>query len=144
MPAEAVHTGAAEIDRPVHRVLYVEDNEVNILLMEAMLRRLPQVTLDSARDVPSGWQAATRQPPDLILMDLQLPGGSGFDLMQQLAQDERTRHVPVIAVTANAMESDVAAGRQAGFVDYITKPVELNRLLAAVQAALPGHEPPPN
>lgn len=144
VPAEAVHPGAAEIDRPVHRVLYVEDNEVNILLMEAMLRRLPQVTLDSARDVPSGWQAATQQPPDLILMDLQLPGGSGFDLMQQLAQDERTRHVPVIAVTANAMESDVAAGRQAGFVDYITKPVELNRLLAAVQAALPGHEPPPN
>ena len=138
----AGHPAAAPADPPVHRVLYVEDNEVNILLMEAMLRRLPQVTLDSARDVPSGWQAATQHPPDLILMDLQLPGGSGLELMQRLAEDERTRHVPVIAVTANAMESDVAAGRQAGFVDYITKPVELNRLLAAVQAALPGLEPP--
>ncbi len=141
-PAEAGHPGAGPGAGPVQRVLYVEDNEVNILLMEAMLRRLPQVTLESARDVPSGWHAATQRPPDLILMDLQLPGGSGFDLMQRLARDDRTRHVPVIAVTANAMESDVAAGRQAGFVDYITKPVELNRLLAAVQAALPGHEPP--
>ena len=122
----------------VHRrqVLYIEDNPVNVVLMQAMLARVPGLVLAVEESAGAGLQHALAQPPDLILMDMQLPDLHGLELLRRLQEHPATAEVPVIAVSANAMDSDVAAGRAAGLADYITKPVDMARLISAVQAAL--------
>ena len=120
-------------------VLYVEDNPVNMLLMEAMLGRLRSVTLLSAATPERGLALARNEQPDLILLDIQLPGMNGFELQQRLRADPRTRAIPTIAVTANAMQIDLDAGAAAGFAAYLTKPVELEQLLTTVQRVLHEH-----
>ncbi len=117
-------------------VLYIEDNPVNIVLMEAMLMRLPGLVVHSEGLPLPGLHRAQALKPDLILLDIQLPGMSGFEVLEQLRADARTRHIPVVAVSANAMPGDVVAGRDAGFFDYLTKPLELGSLLATVERAL--------
>jgi PAS domain S-box-containing protein len=134
-PAEPPARTSVAIGNGRH-VLYIEDNAVNIVLMEAMLARLPGLTLSSEMTPEAGLQLAADVVPDLILLDIQLPGLSGYDVLQRLRASARTRSIPVIAVSANAMPSDVAQGLAAGFADYITKPIELSRLLAVVSAAL--------
>lgn len=124
----------AEPARPVapRRVLYVEDNEVNQILVEGMLARLPAVQLQLAADAESGLHLARQQPPDLVLLDIQLPGINGYELRRQLQDDPATAHVPVVAVTANAMPEDRAQAQAAGFDDYLTKPLQLQALLDCV------------
>ena len=117
-------------------VLYIEDNEVNQLLMQGMLTQRPQIDLLLADLPETGLALAQQRQPDLLLLDIQLPGIDGFEVMCRLKADARTRSIPVVAVSANAMEGDIAAARQAGFVDYITKPLSLHRLLAVVDALL--------
>jgi len=117
-------------------VLYIEDNPVNLLLMESMFERLPGLRLRTASDPAQGLAEATASPPDLLLLDIQLPGMDGFALLQHLRDHPRTRDVPVIAVSADAMPATVHRGQAAGFSDYLTKPVELDRLAAAMRAAL--------
>ncbi len=119
-------------------VLYIEDNEVNIVLMEAMLSRVPGLTLVSEMQPEAGLARAKRQLPDLILLDIQLPVMSGFQVLQHLRASASTRDIPVIAVSANAMPGDIEGGLAAGFADYITKPVNLATLLDAVRRALAG------
>jgi CheY-like chemotaxis protein len=117
-------------------VLYIEDNPVNLLLMESMFERLPGLQLRTASDPVQGLAQATASPPDLVLLDIQLPGMDGFALLQRLRAHSRTRQVPVIAVSADAMPDSVHRGQAAGFADYLTKPVDLDRLAEAVRAAL--------
>jgi len=117
-------------------VLYVEDNPVNVMLMEAMLARLSQVRLVVATHPVQGLQMAADLLPDLILMDIQLPGMDGFEVLRRLRQYEACQHIPVIAVSANAMPADVERGLRAGFLYYLTKPLDLEPLHAAVLAAL--------
>lgn len=121
---------------PLRHVLYIEDNPVNVVLMEAMLAQLPGVVLASEMLPLPGLERARQLLPDLILLDIQLPGMSGLELLRELRADLTTRHIPVVAVSANAMDADVASGLAAGFFDYITKPLELQRLLKVVQSAL--------
>jgi len=118
-------------------VLYIEDNAVNLLLMEAMLAQLPRLTLISAALPEVGLQRAREQRPDLILLDIELPGIDGFEVLRQLRADEGTQGIPVVAVSANAMPDDVASGLAAGFDDYLTKPIDQRLLMSTLQRLLP-------
>jgi PAS domain S-box-containing protein len=120
----------------LRKVLYIEDNPVNVLLMEAMLGRVAGLRMISAPLPMLGLQMALDERPDLILLDIQLPGMDGFEVLRRLRLNEAGRHVPVIAVSANAMAHDVEHGLAAGFVRYLTKPLDMQELLAAVEAAL--------
>ena len=122
-------------------VLYIEDNPINVLVMEAMLARLPNLSLRIATLPMTGLEMALSERPDLILLDIQLPGIDGFEVLRRLHRDPASRAIPVIAVSANAMASDIEQGLAAGFVEYLTKPLQMTRLLAAVEAALAGRRP---
>ena len=117
-------------------VLYIEDNAVNVLLMEAMLGQQTRLRLISADLPEAGLQMAHAQRPDLILLDIQLPGIDGFEVLRRLRADAATRDIPVIAVSANAMPADIERGRLAGFDDYLTKPIDQQVLVAALHRAL--------
>ena len=135
--------GHAEPPRPAQpaadaarTVLYIEDNPVNTVLMQAMLGRLPGMTTLTAALPLEGLAMAAETVPDLILLDIQLPGIDGFEVLRRLRAHPTTRAIPVVAVSANAMPGDVEAGLAAGFAAYITKPVDLEPLLATVQRVL--------
>jgi CheY-like chemotaxis protein len=133
-PAKPLSIGMAT-DRPA-TVLYVEDDPVNLLLMEAILAAQPGVRLIASSVPALGLDMARAQRPELILLDIQLPGMDGFELLRRLRADASTASIPVIAISANAGADDVARGLAAGFVDYITKPLDMPRLLRAIRSAL--------
>jgi PAS domain S-box-containing protein len=123
-------------DQPLRRVLYIEDNPVNIVLMEAMLARLPGVTLHSADHPAEGLLQAQRDPPDLILLDIQLPEMDGFEVFARLRSQAATRHVPVVAVSADGSSASIDAALATGFCAYLGKPLDLQALLTTVQRTL--------
>ena len=97
-------------DVRLRTVLYVEDNPANLLLVESALARRPDLRLLTARDGESGVELARVSRPDAILMDLNLPGISGIEALEVLARDPSTAHIPVIALSANAMPRDIEKG----------------------------------
>lgn len=116
-------------------VLLVEDNELNQdMLSRRLTRKGYEVAI--AADGEQAIRMVAENPPDLILMDISLPGRDGHDITRQLKADAGTSAIPVIALTANAMASDREAALAAGCDDYDTKPVELGRLLQKMEAAL--------
>jgi PAS domain S-box-containing protein len=121
-----------------HTVIYIEDNEVNQLLMQGMLAQRPALRLLMAAHPDEGLALAWRERPDLVLLDIQLPGMDGFEVLRRLRADPRTRRVPVLAVSANAMPADRERAAEAGFADYVTKPIDLPRLLSLLDRLLPG------
>lgn len=118
------------------KILYVEDNEDNIYVLENRLKRLGHTVL-IARDGATGVQLATREVPDLILMDLSLPVLDGWEATRQIKAAPATRHIPVIAITANAMAGDREKALAAGCDEFDTKPVVLPRLLEKIRGVLP-------
>ncbi|MBL0211679.1 MAG: response regulator [Holophagaceae bacterium] len=117
------------------RLLLVEDNELNRdALTRHLLRRGFEVT--SARDGVEGLEIAARERPDLILMDMGLPDLDGQDVTRLLRQDEATAGIPVIALTAHAMETDRKEAFAVGCDDFETKPVDVARLVGKIQALL--------
>lgn len=119
------------------RLLLVEDNEMNRdMLSRRLARKGYDVTV--AVDGADGVAQALAAPPDLILMDMSLPGIDGWEATRRLKADDRTRAIPVIALTAHAMEGDRERALLAGCDDFDTKPVELARLLAKIEALLAG------
>ncbi|MBK8741143.1 MAG: response regulator [Betaproteobacteria bacterium] len=123
--------------RNAMRILYVEDNEDNIYMLERRLKRAGFDVL-IARDGAEGVAMAGAEQPDLILMDMGLPVLDGWEATRQIKAEDRTRHIPVIALTANAMSGDREKAMAAGCDDFDTKPVELPRLLEKIQALAPG------
>jgi len=121
-----------------HRVLYVEDNPVNALLMHAMLARLPDIELECAEEPLQAIELARTLRPQLLLLDVELPGIDGLQLLQRLRADESMRTIPAIAVSAGAMPGDIRRALDVGFATYLTKPLELGELLQAVRRHLPG------
>ena len=119
------------------KILYVEDNEDNIYMLERRLKRAGFEVL-IARDGAEGVAMAGAEQPDLILMDMGLPVLDGWEATRQIKAEDRTRHIPVIALTANAMSGDREKAMAAGCDDFDTKPVELPRLLEKIQALAPG------
>jgi len=117
-------------------LLYVEDNPANLALVEALIARRPDLRLLSAADGNLGIEFARVYQPDLILMDINLPGISGIEALKILRKDPSTAHIPVIALSANAMPRDIGSGMEAGFLTYITKPIKVNQFMDALDVAL--------
>jgi signal transduction histidine kinase/AmiR/NasT family two-component response regulator len=119
-----------------HTLLYVEDNPANLMLVEDLMARRLDVCLLSARDGISGVQIARCALPDVILMDINLPGISGIKALRILEEDPTTAHIPVIALSANAMPRDIAKGLDAGFFRYLTKPIKVNEFMETLDVTL--------
>lgn len=117
------------------KILLVEDNEMNRdMLSRRLARKGYEIVI--AVDGQQGVEMAAADPPALILMDMSLPVLDGWQATRRIKADERTRHIPVIALTAHAMQGDEVKAMEAGCDDYDTKPVELTRLLEKIQAQL--------
>ena len=116
-------------------VLIIEDNERNLKLVREALHGNGFSTLD-ARTAPEGLALAAQRLPDLILMDIQLPGMSGIEALKRLRADARTAAIPVIAVTASVMNKDVGLITAAGFNGYIAKPIRYAAFIASVRSIL--------
>ncbi len=123
-------------DTPLRTLLYVEDNPANLLLVENLLERRPDIHLLSAQDGFHGIEIARASLPDVILMDINLPGINGIHTLEILRKDPMTAHIPVIAISANAMPRDIVRGLEVGFFRYLTKPIKLNEFLDTLDAAL--------
>jgi len=118
-------------------ILIVEDNENNKKLLRDVLRHRGYRVAEAA-SAEEGNAPAAAQAPALILMDIQLPGMSGIEALARLRADARTRHIPVVAVTASAMDQDRARIMAAGFNAYQRKPISVKELLLTVAALLPA------
>lgn len=122
------------------KILLVEDNEMNRDMLSRRLQRKGH-DVAIAVDGAEGIEMARSDAPDLILMDMSLPVVDGWEATRQIKADERTRHIPVIALTAHAMSGDREKALAAGCDDYDTKPIELPRLLGKIEALLPNRVP---
>ncbi|AMM23525.1 response regulator [Variovorax sp. PAMC 28711] len=121
---------------PRQTLLCVEDNPANLLLIEKLIARRPDIQLLSAKDGERGVEMARRHRPQVILMDINLPGMSGLDALRALAGDTRTARMPVIALSANAMARDIEKGLEAGFFRYLTKPIKVDEFMETLDSAL--------
>ncbi|KXS31213.1 MAG: histidine kinase [Candidatus Gallionella acididurans] len=117
-------------------LLYVEDNPANMMLVEQIIARHPDLSLLTAVNGKLGIELAHDKQPDVILMDINLPDISGFEALKILRDDPATAHIPVIAVSANAMQLDIERGQKAGFFRYLTKPIKVNELTEVLDEAL--------
>lgn len=132
----AIVLAKSQGDTSLHTLLYVEDNPANLMLVEDLIARRPDIRLLSARDGRTGIEMARASQPDVILMDINLPGISGITAMQILAEDPATTHIPVVALSANAMPRDIEKGLEAGFFRYLTKPIKVNEFMSTLDLAL--------
>jgi PAS domain S-box-containing protein len=121
---------------PPRTLLYVEDNPANLELVEQLIARRPDLHLLSAADGHIGIEFARAYQPEVILMDINLPGISGLAAMKILRADPVTAHIPIIAISANAVPGDIAKFLAAGFFNYLTKPIKVNQFMDALDAAL--------
>lgn len=117
-------------------VLYIEDNPANLRLVEQILETIPDLHMWSAPEPLLGLELAKEHLPDLILLDINLPGMDGYEVIKHLKENDSLRETPVIAISANAMPKDIAKGKEAGFDGYITKPLNVKELLTVVKAKL--------
>jgi len=116
-------------------LLYVEDNPANVLLMEQIAKRMSMRFL-SAPSAEIGIALAASAKPDVIVMDINLPQMSGYEALARLRANPATAGIPVMALTANAMEKDIARGLAAGFVSYLTKPLRIEEIVNAIESAM--------
>jgi PAS domain S-box-containing protein len=119
-----------------HTLLYVEDNPANLMLVEQIMAGHPHIRMLSARDGNLGIALARTHLPDVILMDINLPGISGIEALHILREDPETAHIPIIALSANAMPFDIEKGLEVGFFRYLTKPIKVTELMIALNEAL--------
>lgn len=120
----------------------MEDNAANQMLLQRLLAQRSDVHLLLTGDGEHGVQLAQEMLPDVVLMDINLPSLSGLEAMERLAAHAATAHIPVIAISALAMQHDIAKGLQAGFFRYLSKPIKIAALTEALDAALARADPP--
>jgi len=126
----------AQRNAAMRTLLYVEDNPANLMLVEQIIEGHPHVHMLSARDGNLGIALARAHLPDVILMDINLPGISGIEAMKILRADPATAHIPVVALSANAIPRDIENGLAAGFFRYLTKPIKVNEFMDTLNVAL--------
>ncbi len=142
--AIAVEGGEAAADAPPHvphgarlrTLLCVEDNPANLKLVEELIARRPELRLLTAVNGTLGIELARAAQPEMILMDVNLPDISGIEAMKILREDPLTAHIPIVALSANAMPRDIMKGLEAGFFRYLTKPIKVNEFMDTVRMAL--------
>lgn len=134
LPAE--FTPQANGDATPRTLLYVEDNPANMMLVEHIMEGRPDVRLLSAHDGHAAIAMARALLPEVILMDIKLPGISGIEVMKILRQDAATAHIPIVALSANAMLHDKELGMEAGFFRYLTKPINFSEFMITLDEAL--------
>ncbi len=116
--------------------LYVEDSQADVLLVEKLIARRNDLLLLKADTGPLGLKMAQYHHPDIILMDINLPGASGLDVLAILRSDPSTAHIPVAAVSSNAYPSQIEEGLKSGFFRYLTKPFKIVEFMAAIDDML--------
>jgi PAS domain S-box-containing protein len=148
LPLQAAGTAAAAPSEPApklppaevggsrHSLLYIEDNATSLRLIEAILSATPNLALVSAATAQEGIALAIERRPDVILLDINLPGMNGYEVLARLKETPETRDIPVLALTAAALPGDVANGIAAGFFRYLTKPLDAAAFHAAIRDAL--------
>ena len=114
-------------------VLYIEDNPANLKLVTQLLERQSNIKMWSAIEPLLGLELAEEHHPDLILLDINLPEMDGFEVLKRLKQQASTAQIPVLAISASAMPADIEKGLKAGFDDYITKPINIKKLLISIK-----------
>ena len=125
------------INQSAKTILYIEDNPANLRLVEQVVGKQTHHMLISAPDASLGLQLANAQKPDLILLDINLPGIDGYEVLKRLQAHEECQNIPVIAISANAMNSDIQRGLAAGFKEYLTKPIDIEKLLVSINDLMP-------
>jgi PAS domain S-box-containing protein len=120
----------------VRILLYVEDNPANLKLVEQIVARRPDLRLLTAVTGNQGIEIARESHPEVILMDINLPDIGGIEVLGILRKDPATAHIPVVAISANAMPHDIEKGMQAGFFRYLTKPIKVNEFMDTLNLAL--------
>jgi PAS domain S-box-containing protein len=136
-PAAESGSGSSALSGGARKViLYVEDNPANITFMRDLVSTIDNVDLLTAPTAELGLELARARHPDAVVMDINLPGMSGLDALRLLRDAPETKDIPVIALTAAASERDRQRGVQAGFYQYLTKPVKVDAFLAALEALL--------
>jgi PAS domain S-box-containing protein len=121
---------------PRHKVVYVEDNPSNIAFMRELMEDFPGIELVTAPTAEIGVELIRSLQPELVIMDINLPGMSGFDATKQLSEWPETKDIPVVALTAAASARDHARAEDAGFYRYLTKPVKVDELMAVLEELL--------
>jgi CheY-like chemotaxis protein/anti-sigma regulatory factor (Ser/Thr protein kinase) len=134
-PQAAIQAGVQH-GAALRTLLYIEDNRANMQLVEQLIARRPDIRLLSAEDGMRGIALARTHQPEVILMDINLPGMSGIQALKILREDPATAHIPVLAISANAMPRDIRRGLDAGFFRYLTKPIKVNEFMDALDMAL--------
>jgi CheY-like chemotaxis protein len=130
-------TPPTQTDINAKKFLYIEDISANVSLMEQILDQYkPGIKLISAPNALDGIEIAQAQNPELILMDIHLPGMDGIEAFKKLRAMDKTKNIPIIALTADAMNEDVKKALDMGFSDYITKPIDAPKLLIAIDKFL--------
>ena len=117
-------------------LLYIEDNPANLMLVEGLIERRPDIRLLTARDGERGVELARASLPNVILMDINLPGISGTQALRILRADPATAHIPVVALSATAMPLDIVRGLEAGFFRYLTKPIKISEFMETLDVAM--------
>lgn len=117
-------------------LLYIEDNPANLKLIEQLIARRSDLRLLTAQNGTDGISLALGYLPDVILMDINLPGISGIEAMKIIRLDPTTAHIPIVAVSANAIPRDIEKGLEAGFFRYLTKPIKVNEFMETLNVAL--------
>lgn len=116
----------------IRKILYVEDNPANLKLIERIIGKIQNVEMRSAASGEMSIELARGYKPDVILLDINLPDMSGYEVFERLKCYEETSHIKVIAVSANAMDKDIKRGLDFGFTDYITKPIKIPEFIEKI------------
>lgn len=138
---QGAHIAPAQESLVRHRVLYIEDNPANLKLVAQILTKRMDFDLVTAHTGDLGLELARKHCPELIILDTNLPGMDGFELRGRLRQFDETRDIPVVALSANALPHDIERALKADFQDYLTKPIEIDKLLAVVDKVIQNKHP---
>ncbi|MBL4693465.1 MAG: response regulator [Magnetovibrio sp.] len=127
---------SAPSDKNKFTLLYVEDNPANMMLMQELLEDIEDATMLPAHTPELGIELATARTPDIIVLDINLPGMDGFQVLKILQKTDQTKDIPIIALSANAMPKDIERGLEAGFLQYLTKPLNIEAFIKAIDPIL--------